>query len=1574
MTSLKSCGIRPPDTSGVGGLEGLNGIDEVDHEGEPVIEGADVQDENMDLDQQAADEEYLFGPDSESDGKMDADEHVEQDNPVVDQDQCEEAPMKMPKDPSEPTLEERERHNKTHWPYRSWCSVCRKAKGREDKHEKISEEEKKLGLPKISVDYAQIEDTVDKKDDEEADERVTHKKRLLVGYDRWTKMTFVHLVKCKGLGDEAIVQKVTRSVDELGYRKVTLKADGEPALVAVQEAVAKRRVHDTLVENPPAHDPQANGEIERAVRDVKGQIRALKIGLEMRLREDVDARWKILEWMVPHASDVLNRFNMGKDGKTPHYRVHHKFFKAPVFEFGEQVWAKPLRETNWTKMNNDPKRKLSLKSNWIEGTWVGFSSKSNEHLIVTPDGGPVLRVRTVRMRPPSERWSLTAIRGVQATPDVPNPKDGNQQRIETERNTKGIDFGAESGKNIQDKSQASDEPKHVRDFKITNAHLEEFGFTPGCPGCDAKRHGTARRGHNAHCRVRIEDAIKERYPEDPALTRRDARHATWAEELAQGMDKHDAADVPRPELEHEAEEQMEPMEVDDDGAGNDDSGEEQTAADQRGVPELKPDDERQGLSVQQDHHEEAPAGKRQRLGAIEHASRRERIEKSLKQVLVNLMRKDTPHIAQLCSPQIMKTMIDELDAKVTKKVMRDVRRTERRNYGKPKTDVAEVYSPHRMTTMAEKLGYVAAFAFDLTTYDEEGRPWDLADEDVQKRALKRWETDKPKLLIASPPCTLFSLLQNISLGKREVDQVSRDLEAAVKHLGFAVFLCLKQAAEGRKFVIEHPVGATSWQMALMNKLLTPANAERVNFDFCTMGMTIEQDGVQTPVKKRTSVITNSVELIKKLKEHQCDGSHAHADTMGGKIKQCQVYPEEFCKIVIESVLGEAQVGSLVLKSQQGSQGTPADVTREINQLIKADEKVHPHEPDAQDGIYEGMEFYDDVTGKELDFRMAREARKLEMKFFREMRVYTKVPRSEAVALGVKIITTKWLDINKGDAKDPNYRSRLVGRELKMDNRLDLFAATPPLEALRLMCSICANNQDSRDPFRIMSIDVRRAYFYAKAKRPVYIEIPAEDWAPGDELMVARLNLSLYGTRDAAQNWAAEYTSFLNSLGFETGSATPCSFRHAAKQIFITVHGDDFTVTGPDKDLKWFQEQMSAKYEVKTAFLGPDCGQEKEIRVLNRTLRWTDTGIEYEADQRHAELIVREMAMETAKPVSTPGLTDSKEEVAERENSPDLDKAAAKSFRGLVARFNYLAMDRPDLQFAAKDVSKRMAVPKEVDWGKLKRIARYLVGAMRVVQRFNWQTMPDIIHTFTDSDWAGDRESRKSTSGGAITWGSHTIKTWSTTQQVIALSSGEAELYAMVKGASQSYGVMAMLHDYGIRAECTVCTDASAAIGISHRQGLGKTRHIEVQYLWIQKDVLEEKLRIVKVGTDANPADLMTKCLKAETVSDHLKALGFFLQGGRAETAPEIMSLATNRDDTWGKDGITRTHNRERYCLFTPMKVAGGPKNGAAIGDVRVTKGVYSNGMDFCHIDRWKTAKDPHRAMLLPWRGTTSFIG
>ena len=198
-----------------------------------------------------------------------------------------------------------------------------------------------------------------------------------------------------------------------------------------------------------------------------------------------------------------------------------------------------------------------------------------------------------------------------------------------------------------------------------------------------------------------------------------------------------------------------------------------------------------------------------------------------------------------------------------------------------------------------------------------------------------------------------------------------------------------------------------------------------------------------------------------------------------------------------------------------------------------------------------------------------------MKFIRDRGIYTKVPRSEAATNGCKVISTKWLDVKMSDDVSPTIRTRMFETELKLDNRLDLFAATPPLEALRMICSICASHQHrlhGRDS-RMMSIDVRRAYFYAKTIRPVYIEIPKEDKEPGDKDRIARLNFSLYGTRDAAQNWTAENTSFLKSIGFATSVASTCSFWHKERELHLSMCGNDFTITGPEGELLWLETQI-----------------------------------------------------------------------------------------------------------------------------------------------------------------------------------------------------------------------------------------------------------------------------------------------------------------------------------------------------------------------------------------------------------------
>ena len=133
-------------------------------------------------------------------------------------------------------------------------------------------------------------------------------------------------------------------------------------------------------------------------------------------------------------------------------------------------------------------------------------------------------------------------------------------------------------------------------------------------------------------------------------------------------------------------------------------------------------------------------------------------------------------------------------------------------------------------------------------------------------------------------------------------------------------------------------------------------------------------------------------------------------------------------------------------------------------------------------------------------------------------------------------------------------------------------------------------------------------------------------------MVGELKLSLYGTRDAAQNWASEYTTFLQNIGFVKGYASPCNFQCDARGISLTVHGDDFIIVGGESQLEWLGGKMRERYELKMEVLGTKATQTEEVRILNRVIRWTTSAIEYEPDQRHVEKILRDLDLEKAKPV------------------------------------------------------------------------------------------------------------------------------------------------------------------------------------------------------------------------------------------------------------------------------------------------------------------------------------------------------
>ena len=206
----------------------------------------------------------------------------------------------------------------------------------------------------------------------------------------------------------------------------------------------------------------------------------------------------------------------------------------------------------------------------------------------------------------------------------------------------------------------------------------------------------------------------------------------------------------------------------------------------------------------------------------------------------------------------------------------------------------------------------------------------------------------------------------------------------------------------------------------------------------------------------------------------------------------------------------------------------------------------------------------------------------------------------------------------------------------------------------------------------------------------------------------------------------------------------------------------------------------------------------------------------------------------------------------------------------------------------------MAKPTEAAWQALKRLCRYLVGLPRLIMHFKWQEVSG-VDVYTDTDWAGCPRTRKSTSGGCVILGAHPVKSWSSTQTSVALSSGEAEFNGVVRGAGVGLGCQSLLRDFGISLPVRIWTDSSAAIGICTRQGLGKLRHLDTHTLWVQQAVRTGRIDLRKVAGEVNPADLFTKhSLTRERMRGLVGLFDCSFRGGRAESAPQTRVVGDER--------------------------------------------------------------------------------
>ena len=405
----------------------------------------------------------------------------------------------------------------------------------------------------------------------------------------------------------------------------------------------------------------------------------------------------------------------------------------------------------------------------------------------------------------------------------------------------------------------------------------------------------------------------------------------------------------------------------------------------------------------------------------------------------------------------------------------------------------------------------------------------------------------------------------------------------------------------------------------------------------------------------------------------------------------------------------------------------------------------------------------------------------------------------------------------------------------------------------------------------MVMDIKRAFLHAPILREVYINLPEEaqggDRAPMMGLLhvhcMARETLHKAGSTIYQVCWPlwASNRDVLTHVCFAI-LLESCLFQHV----------DDFMCLGASADLSWLKLELGKRFEFTSAILGTGAGESQEVQYLNRTLKWTSQGISYEHDSKHVSTVLKELGLVDGKGVSTPG-------VKEGENSRDKggDQLLAgrdeQMARRLIAVLNYLSQDRLDVGYAVKEAARQMSKPTKNTLKIVQRIARYLQTHPLRPQLFRWQCDPKELCTYTDADWAGCERTRRSTSGGVVLRGQHVIKAWSRTQSGIALSSGEAELVAVVKGSTETLGLKRLAEEMDEATGVKILTDSSAAKGAVTRSGSGRMKHLATNNLWVQEKARSGEIVFVKIPRGGNYADMLTHHWDSSSGEKFLTSLG-----------------------------------------------------------------------------------------------------
>ena len=474
----------------------------------------------------------------------------------------------------------------------------------------------------------------------------------------------------------------------------------------------------------------------------------------------------------------------------------------------------------------------------------------------------------------------------------------------------------------------------------------------------------------------------------------------------------------------------------------------------------------------------------------------------------------------------------------------------------------------------------------------------------------------------------------------------------------------------------------------------------------------------------------------------------------------------------------------------------------------------------------------------------------------------------ALPKGHKPIGVKWVYKTKKNAKGEveKHKARLVAKGYSQKAGIDydeVFAPVARLETVRLIISLAAQNR-----WKIHQMDVKSAFLNGVLEEEVYIQQPPGYEVKGQESKVLRLKKALYGLKQAPRAWNSRIDKYFHQSGF-----IKCPYEHAlyfkiknGDVLIVCLYVDDLIFTGSNPNMfKDFKNEMTMEFEMTDIGL--------MAYYLGIEVKQKEDGI-FISQESYTKEILKKFKMDDCNPISTPmecGIKLFKDDEAEKVD-PTL-------FKSLVGCLRYLTCTRPDILYATGLVSRYMETPTTTHFKAAKRILRYLKGTIDFGLYYSVSDDCKLVG-YSDSDWAGDSDDRKSTTGFVFFLGDTAFTWMSKKQPIVTLSTCEAEYVAATTCVSHAIWLRNLLKELNMsQIEPTeIHVDNKSAIALAKNPVYhDRSKHIDTRYHYIRECITKQDVKLEYVKSQDQIADIFTKPLKKEDFIRLRNALGIIKQ-------------------------------------------------------------------------------------------------